>query len=563
MADDVPIPLENVAAIGVPPQNPLVPGALDLAVIPIIERKRFDRDTCIAVGPLYVAVTAECQESIDFTSDIVDDFTTAKGEIFACQKSAIVPAEEIEIHTFIMWTNERTVGPEKANADFASSCNWVFGFIKEIQQGKCLVLIIGQLFIDEDRPLTKTGHYILITPANFIVPAGVNRDSAKILLSDFETNDPNKATRTQANKRQRIQPPLISRGSNIYQGESSIHLQDIDGNYHYTREKKDASKREKELGPIWRLVGGREKEIMGKDCILQISEYKQHIIDASICQVKDDTSEYSNSSLICLIATHPVVKDDKFLKMFLTANFGPNSATSILFGSFLQKQFTPGSLPTFSARREFTNAASSFEVAARVFYSKEFLHVMDPILLILSGPLDTLSLVSDDLLLWTIERTFNKWGKTIRTEAESTEFPTILLVAPQGCANLLTSMLEADLNSLNGESLFLRERYYRTSIAAQTIDTTASNKSVVDKEKQKVTTDSTYCRFHIAYLLNAKLKDGTKMSPCKRGKDCRSTHASLNSITKSTAILLAGKLNPTLRETVLERIEEMSNKFKK
>lgn len=167
-------------------------------------------------------------------------------------------------------------------------------------------------------------------------------------------------------------------------------------------------------------------------------------------------------------------------------------------------------------------------------------------------------MVSDDLSLWTIERTFNKWGKTIRTEAEATEFPTILLEGPQGCANLLTSMLEADL-----KSLFLRERYYRTSIAAQTIDTTASNKSVVDKGKQKVTTDSTYCRFHIAYLLNAKLKDGTRMSPCKRGKDCRSTHASLNSITKSTTILLAGKLNPTLKETVLERIEEMSNKFKK
>ena len=112
---------------------------------------------------------------------------------------------------------------------------------------------------------------------------------------------------------------------------------------------------------------------MGKDCILQISEYKQHIMDESICQLKDATSEYSDSSLIRQIATHPLVKDEKFLKMFLTANFGPNTATSILFGSFLQRQFTPGSLPTYSARREITYAESSFEVAARVFYSKEFI----------------------------------------------------------------------------------------------------------------------------------------------------------------------------------------------
>lgn len=124
-------------------------------------------------------------------------------------------------------------------------------------------------------------------------------------------------------------------------------------------------------------------------------------------------------------------------------------------------------------------------------------------------------------------------------------------------------MLTADLMLLNGESLFLRERYYRTAIAAQTADTTASTRQVVEKEKEKVTTDPTHCRFHMAYLVNAKLKDGTKMSPCKRGKDCRSAHSSLNSITKSTAILMAEKLNPTLKESVLKRIEEMSNKFKK
>ena len=249
--------------------------------------------------------------------------------------------------------------------------------------------------------------------------------------------------------------------------------------------------------------------------------------------------------------------------MFLTANFGPNTATSILFGSFLQRQFTPGSLPTYSARREFTYTASSFEVAARVFYSKEFIRSMDPILLILSGPLDTLSLVSDDLLLWTIERTFNKWGKTIRSEIISTEFPTIVLESPKGCATLLTSMLEADLMLLSGESLFLRERYYRTVIAAQTTDTTASTKYATDKEKDKITVDPTHCRFHIAHLLNAKLINGNKISPCKRGGDCRSTHSSLNSITKSTAISLAGKFNPTLKESVLQRIEVMSNKFKK
>ena len=139
-----------------------------------------------------------------------------------------------------------------------------------------------------------------------------------------EANDLNGAVKSQANKRQRTYPPVFSRTSNTYQGESSIHLKDIDGNWHYTREKKDASKREKELGPIWRLAKEREKEIMGKDCILQISEYKQYIMDESVCMLNDTTSEYLDSSLIRQIATRPVVKDEKFLKIFLTANFGPN-----------------------------------------------------------------------------------------------------------------------------------------------------------------------------------------------------------------------------------------------
>ena len=86
----------------------------------------------------------------------------------------------------------------------------------------------------------------------------------------------------------------------------------------------------------------------------------------------------------------------------------------------------------------------------------------------------------------------------------------------------MTLMLEADLMLLSGESLFLRERYYRTAIAAQITETSASTKHVVDKEKEKgkgkFTTDPLHCRFYIAYFLNAKLIDGTKISPCKRGR---------------------------------------------
>ena len=249
--------------------------------------------------------------------------------------------------------------------------------------------------------------------------------------------------------------------------------------------------------------------------------------------------------------------------MFLRANFGSDSATSLQFSSFLPHQFIPGSLPTYSARCDYTKAAASFEVAARVFYSKEFITVMDPIRLILSGPLDTLSLVSDDLLLWTIERSFRKWGKVIRMDSSSTDFPHIALESPTGCACLLTTMLTADLMSLSGESLFLQERFYKATVAAEAPQPSNPEKKIAKVEKEKIEPQSTNCRFHMAYLLDAELIDGKKISPCKRGKDCRSTHLPLNAITKSAALSLASKFNMTLRDSVIARIENMSDKFKK
>ena len=67
----------------------------------------------------------------------------------------------------------------------------------------------------------------------------------------------------------------------------------------------------------------------------------------------------------------------------------------------------------------------------------------------------------------------------------------------------------------------------------------------------------------MAYLLNAKLQDGKEISPCKKRKDCYSSHVTLNAIIKAAALSLADKINPKLKESVIERIEEMTNKFKK
>jgi hypothetical protein len=243
-----------------------------------------------------------------------------------------------------------------------------------------------------------------MTPENFLVPIGLNRDSALFLLADFEANVSSTAIRSSANKHQRVQQPLTNRTSFTNPGESNVFLQDIDGTYHQTRDKKDLGKREKELNPIWRLAKGREKQIMGKDCILQVGEYLQ-------------------------------------------------------------------------------------------------------------------------------------------------------------CAQLLTSILSADLTFLTGESLFLKERYYRTTVASQILikSTKVTNMNVGNQSSAK----ESPCRFHMAFLLQTKLSDGKAISPCTKGKECYSSHQKLDEMTKSAAMLLAEKFNPTLRKSVVERIQLMTKKFKK
>jgi hypothetical protein len=551
---------EDIPAINIPlPPHQPAPDAVNN----FNDRKRFSRENCEAVGPIYYQISEEQQQSINYTSTITSARMTSEGEIFASQLSYSAPADETDVETFIMWTSQRAIEPETANADFASTCNWTFGYIKGTSANLTMVIVIGQLFADETKPSPAKGRYTFLTPPFYLIPTGLNRDSAKFLLADFEALGSNEAAKCHMGKRQRVQLPSTIRASITNQGESSINLEDLNGNYHHTRERKEVSKREKELAPIWRLTKGREMEVMGKDCILQVKEYKQHIMEESISQIRDPKSEYSDSSLVRQILDHPVVKEDKCLRMFLRANFGSDPTTSISFSSFLPRKTTPGNMPTYSARCDYSQAAASLEIAARVFLSKEFSRVMDPVLLLLNGPQDILSLVADDFLLWTIERTFSKWGKTVRTESISTVFPTISLDTPTGCAQLLTAMLTADLQLLSGESLFIQERFYRTTTTAHASNAMPTVKPTTVTEGGKIAPELHHCRFHLAHVLNAKCADGSKIPPCNRGKDCRATHSAINTITKEMALAMASKFNSTLRDSVTVRIEEMSTRFKK
>jgi hypothetical protein len=148
------IPADNAP---LPPHQP----ATD-AVDNLNGRKRFSRETCAAVGPSYYQIPDVSQQSITYTSTITSAHLTPEGEIFASQLSYFVPADEIDVETFIMWTNERAVEPEIADADFASTCNWTFGYVKGTSTNTTMVIVLGQLFADETKPSPVKGRYAFL-----------------------------------------------------------------------------------------------------------------------------------------------------------------------------------------------------------------------------------------------------------------------------------------------------------------------------------------------------------------------------------------------------------------
>jgi hypothetical protein len=85
-----------------------------------------------------------------------------------------------------------------------------------------MLITIGQLFENAPSPRPALGHHIIMTPENFLVPIGLNRDSALFLLAAFEANVSSNAVRSLANKRQRVQQPVTYRTSFTNPGESNF-----------------------------------------------------------------------------------------------------------------------------------------------------------------------------------------------------------------------------------------------------------------------------------------------------------------------------------------------------
>ena len=142
----------------------------------------------------------------------------------------------------------------------------------------------------------------------------------------------------------------------------------------------------------------------------------------------------------------------------------------------------------------------------------------------LSGALDPLELVPDDLLQHSIEGCLERWGTSVRTERQSRSFPLFMMQTPAGCADLLKAMIDATVQSLCGDKVLLQDLHFRTYIrsalaltphnGATTTNPTAGKKGVASDGA------STICSYDLLAQLKVKA-ESAKLVVCTRGAACQ------------------------------------------
>lgn len=151
------------------------------------------------------------------------------------------------------------------------------------------------------------------------------------------------------------------------------------------------------------------------------------------------------------------------LTFFLQAKFGRGG--NILLSDFrLSPALALQNKSTLQGRRQVAEDLSTLEMAMRVFYFGDFLDCFQQTRVALSGALDPLKLVPDDLLQHSIEGCLERWGTSVRTERQSRSFPLLTMQTPAGCAGLLKAMMDATVQSLCGDKVLLQDLHFRTYI---------------------------------------------------------------------------------------------------
>ena len=329
------------------------------------------------------------------------------------------------------------------------------------------------------------------------------------------------------------------------------YLEDLDGGRRSCRDMAKSSKREVELGPVWRLTMGRELDIAGRGHVLQAAEYLQAIWAAALDPSLDTSGLYQDAPLILHITHLAVAKEKAALATFVQAKFGADGALGLEVFSSAKTALTEK--PTLRGRRRIADSLDTLGIAMRVFYSPAFAGCMAPLKEVLTGSSDPLKLVPDDLLQHSIDVCLGRWGKTVRSESRSNAFPDIVLSSPAGCATLLTAMLAATSASLSGDNVILQDLHFRTYVRP-TLKLVPSLKA--EKVATAKATPESICSYHILKQLKVVTGKGTSVA-CTKGKECPKRHLVLSKLSDDTVRAIIDRLPEALRTLALAHLDKI------
>ena len=421
-----------------------------------VSRKRHNRDTDAVIGPVFSIISDSTAARLKAAAGMELGIEKEDGQRFATELSSKLKAANVEPAIFIMWPAEDLDEGEILNGDTSEDFNWVLAVIISTLPATTRARILGTLY--EENTVHVEAFVRFDTPSTFIISQGINRQAAMECLATMEkgvevvtlsVEEPDGPSAT----------AFMKTGETIARG----NLDDLDGGRRLCWDMTQSSKREAILGPVWRLRKGRELEVAGRGNLLQVEEYVRCIWAAAIDPSLDMMGPFSSAPLIFQIATLKVATETATLTSFLQAKFGRGG--NILLSNFrLSPAVAPQSKHTLQGRRQVAEDLSILEIAMRVFYSVDFLDCFQQTQVALSGALDPLKLVSDDLLQHSMEGCLERWGTAIRTERQSRSFPLLTMQTPAGCANLLKAMMDATVQSLCGEKVLLQDLHFRTYI---------------------------------------------------------------------------------------------------
>jgi hypothetical protein len=176
-----------------------------------------------------------------------------------------------------------------------------------------------------------------------------------------------------------------------------------------------------------------------------------------------------------------------------------------------------------------------------VFFSQHFKTCLDDFINDLEGADRPMELVAADFLKYSVEETFRKFFRVIRSERrgpDSTEMP---ISRPDQCAAYLSSLFKQLSRDMKDDpTRWVEEDYYRMRLAREVRSPAATSSRTPDKTTEKSST-SRPCAGHLGKQLKAVMPDGTPYK-CKYGKTCIFKHT--------------GKVGKTSKE-LLELVAQM------